>query len=170
MSVADAMRQMTMTQFYKSNSVASAASVASTPSPVLQAHIFYVRPGFLYFVINGMAYFLNLTTSKKVELGPVELSRTSSLKPVNIDATSSFVTPSVKKNERVKRDLVVNLENDDEVLGCTSRKKNKRSKSPTACKKVVPAKLIVNAGDEIVGLSKAATHCNEIHPPRKRTA
>jgi hypothetical protein len=141
MSTADAMRQMTMKQCYKRNSVVAAASVASTPSPVLPAHISCMPHGFHYFAINGMDYFLNLMTSKKVKLGPVELSRTSSLIPVDLDDTS-FVTPSVKKKERTKRDSMVHSENDEEVV-CIRCKKNKRIDSPVACNKVVPAKLIV---------------------------
>jgi hypothetical protein len=92
MSAADAMPQTAMPQCYKGNSISAATSVASTPSPLLPAHISCVPPGFYYFAMNGMAYFSNLTTSKKVELGPVELgpeesSRTSSLTPVDLDAT-----------------------------------------------------------------------------------
>jgi hypothetical protein len=141
MSAADTMHQMTMMQCYKSNSVlAAAAAAASTPSPVLPAHISCMPPGFHYFAMNGMAYFLNSTTSEKVKLGPVESSRMSSLTPVDLDATSSFATPSVKKKERAKRHSMVHLKNNEEVV-CVGHKKNKRSESHAARKKVIPAEL-----------------------------
>jgi hypothetical protein len=121
MSPADTIHQTTMTQCYKSNTALAAASVASTPSPELPAHISCMPPGFHYCAMNGMAYFLNLTTNEKVILGLVESSRTSMLTPVDLSATSSFVTPSVKKEERAKRHLMVHhSENDKEVL-CVSR-------------------------------------------------
>jgi hypothetical protein len=80
----------------------------------------------------------NFATSKKVELGPVKLS---SLTPIGLDATSSFVTPSVKKESRAKRNSMVLSENvgdDKEVvyIRC-AKKKVKRGESP-AGRKLAP--------------------------------
>jgi hypothetical protein len=72
-------------------------------NPVLPAHISCMPPGFHYFAMNGMAYFLNLMTSKKVKLGSV---KSSILTPIDLHATS-FVTPSVQKESKAKRDLMV---------------------------------------------------------------
>jgi hypothetical protein len=142
MSAADAMRQTTMTQCYNNTGpTPGVQTVASSPSPspVLPAHISCVPPGFHYFAMNGMAYFLNLTTSEKVELGPVE---SSSLTPIDLDATSSFVTPDVKKeSSRAKRNSMVLSENvgdDEEVVYVRrAKKKVKKGESP-AGRKLAP--------------------------------
>jgi hypothetical protein len=88
--------------------------------------------------MNGMTYFLNLTTSKKVELGPV---KSLSLTPIDLNATSSFVTPNVKKESRAKRNSMVLSENvgDDEgvVYVRRAKKKVKRGELP-AGRKLAP--------------------------------
>ncbi len=56
---------------------------------------------------------------------------------IDLNATS-FVTPSVRKESRAKRDSMVLLENNEEVVYVHCKKKNKRSESPAAAK-VAPA-------------------------------
>jgi hypothetical protein len=83
--------------------------------------------------MNGSVYFLNLTTSKRVELGPVELS---SLTLIDLDDIS-LLTPSVNK-VRAKMDSMVLLENigDDKEVVYVCPKKNMTIKLP-ACKVLV---------------------------------
>ena len=74
--------------------------------------------------------------SKKVELGPIE---SSSLTPIDLDATSSFLTPSVNKESRANRNLMVLYENigdDKEVVNVRwiKTKKNKRGELPAGSK------------------------------------
>jgi hypothetical protein len=97
MSAADSMRQTTMTQAYSLPGPVPAATIHPTPLP---AHISSVPPGYHYFENNGNSYFLNLSTTEKVDLGPVrkKLCMTSASAPLDLEATSdSFVTPSAKK-------------------------------------------------------------------------
>jgi hypothetical protein len=102
MSAADAMRQTTMTQCYNPGVGAGVAAVGTaSPVPVLPAHISSVPPGYHYYEMSGMAYFLNLSSGEKVELGPVKSSRST---PIDLEASfggSSFVTPCVKKAPRM---------------------------------------------------------------------
>jgi hypothetical protein len=99
MSVADSMRQTTMTQAYE-----------PTPNQVpinqtfpLPAHISSVPPGFHYFESSGNSYFLNLTSTEKVFLGPVvrqtQVEPSSTMTPLDLEAAGSFVTPSAKKRK-----------------------------------------------------------------------
>jgi hypothetical protein len=89
--VADAMRQTTMTQCYKSPPPSSAvaripggaAAPTRKPSPPTTSPV-SVPPGYHYYEMHGIAYFLQLATGDKVNLGPVE-------------PASSFVAPSGKK-------------------------------------------------------------------------
>jgi hypothetical protein len=110
MSAADSMRQTTMTQAYDPpDQVASGPSINPIPLP---AHISSVPPGYHYYESNGNSYFLNLSTTEKVDLGPVRqvqvepaLILISALSPLDLKATNSFVTPSAKRErqgERVK--------------------------------------------------------------------
>jgi hypothetical protein len=57
------------------------------------------------------------------------------------------VTPSVKKKERAKRHSMVHSENDEGAV-CVGHKKNKRSESQTACKKVIPAAKLIVVDDQ----------------------
>jgi hypothetical protein len=98
--VADAMRQTTMTQCYKSppssavgrmpgGAVAPPKKPPPTTFPPVSA-----PPGYHYYEMHGIAYFLNLATGEKVNLGPVE-------------SPSSLVTPSGK----MERMATVKMEN-----------------------------------------------------------
>jgi hypothetical protein len=93
--LADAMRQTTMTQCYSPPPPGSAVArmpggdpggretnMLASPPPIS------VPPGYHYFQMHGTAYFLNLSTGEKVNLGPVD------------SGSSSFVTPPTIKKER----------------------------------------------------------------------
>jgi hypothetical protein len=103
MGIADAMRQSTLTQCGYDNPTSSVAAMPAvmptntTPAPS-------APDGYHYYQFNGNAYFLDLQSGNKVELGPVESS--SSIRPIDLDATS-FVTPSAKKERvRIKKESV----------------------------------------------------------------
>ena len=95
MGVADAMRQSTMTQCYDS-SVAKIPAVAVLPP---RSSAPEAPPGYHYYELKGHAYFLELVTGKPLALGSVESTSTiSPIDPIDLEGTSSFVTPSAKKS------------------------------------------------------------------------
>ena len=100
MGFADAIRQSTMTQCYDHSSVAAVAALppgSSAPE---------APPGYHYYELKGNAYFLELVTGKSLALGSVESAfgsvETSTISPLNLEGTSSFVTPSAKKGSRMR--------------------------------------------------------------------
>jgi hypothetical protein len=108
--LADAMRQTTMTQCYSPPSGSAIARIPggdagretnmlASPPPIS------VPPGYHYYQMHGTAYFLKLSTGKKVNLGPV-------------DSGSSFVTPPpIIKKERA----IVKMEPVSSKFGATKR-------------------------------------------------
>ena len=104
MGVADAMRQSTMTQCYDTSSVAKIPAVAVLP-PTSSAP--EAPPGYHYYELKGRAYFLELATGKSLALGSVMESTSninSPIDPIDLEGTSSFVTPSAKKSRMRSKD------------------------------------------------------------------
>jgi hypothetical protein len=103
--VADAMRQTTMTQCYKSPPSSAVGrmpggAVAPPRKPPPTTFPVSAPPGYHYYEMHGIAYILNLATGEKVNLGPVE-------------SPSSLVTPSGKKERRMAN---VKMENEMDVV------------------------------------------------------
>jgi hypothetical protein len=141
MSTADSMRQTTMTQAYDPPPPQQMAiNHHQTPLP---PHISSVPPGYHYYESNGNSYFLNLSTTEKVDLGPVirqvQVQPTSAMAPLDLEATDSFVTPSAKKRKARGHSRVASREStedsseDDDNYTYVRRRKKIKSKS----KKVV---------------------------------
>jgi hypothetical protein len=145
MSAAESMRQTTMTQAYDPGH-----RVAPVPAP-LPAHISSVPPGYHYYELGGNCYFLNLASGEKVELGPVGpapdklVARhpASVVTPLDLDATSSFSTPSVKKRKAraiVTAEALAGSDEEEEVVFVRRRKK----------KTIGSLKPIVSSRDRVV--------------------
>jgi hypothetical protein len=141
MSVADSMRQTTMTQAYDPTPNQE-VPINRTPLP---AHISSVPPGFHYFESSGNSYFLNLTSTEKVFLGPVvrqtQVERSSTMTPLDLEAAGSFVTPrSAKKGKarghqsrvasrKSRQDSDSDSDDEDDNYTYVRRRKKFKSKS-----------------------------------------
>jgi hypothetical protein len=169
MSAADSMRQTTMTQAYDPGH-----RVAPVPAP-LPAHISSVPPGYHYYELGGNCYFLNLASGEKVELGPVGpapelVSRrptTTAMTPLDLDATSSFSTPSVKKRKAraiVTAEALAGSDEEEEVVFVRRRKK-KTIGSQKLCEPIVTRGRVVTraSDDEDEKDNKDIVECDDNH-------